>query len=263
MELHRLEAEIERFYAYSKPHHAEILTRRHVIEQVRDHVRKVLPAHVLEVYGSEQTGLAFPTSDIDFRLCTMEQFENPREPPLPPTPAERRRLLQSLLKLYPGNRSWHKAYMLARLLYARYPLLSLQDRQSGLVIQIVLSNDTSLSREIMQGYMEEYPYLRQLYFVVKTMFDVRVLSDVFRGGFGSYPIFMMLVASIKHMPHPRNDAAGALINFLKFYGNFNTKEQGISIRPPHIFDKTSEVVMHDKAKAGLEVRTSGVYVDPC
>jgi non-canonical poly(A) RNA polymerase PAPD5/7 len=259
--LRRLGVEIERFYAYSKPDYSEAFARRHVIEQVRNHVRTTHPDHVLEVFGSERTGLALATSDIDLRLFTRKQLENPGQAKLPPTPEERAEGMRSLHELLSGNLSKHKAYLLARLRYARYPLISLQDRQSGLDIQIVLANDTSLSREIMKGYMEDYPYLRQLYFVVKTMFDVRGLNDVFRGGFGSYSIFMMLVASIKHMPHRRNDAAGALINFLKFYRNFNTQKQGISIEPPFLFDKTKEAVMSNKIKAKLEVHAASICVD--
>lgn len=261
IELRRLGVEIERFYAYSKPDYSEALARRHVIEQVRNHVRTTLPDHVLEVFGSERTGLALPTSDIDLRLFMKGKVENPRLAKFPPIPRVRAEGVKSLHRLFVGNLSKHKAYLLRLLRQARYPLILLQDRQSGLEIQIVLSNDTSLSREIMKGYMEDYPYLRQLYFVVKTIFDVRGLSDVFRGGFGSYPIFMMLVASIKHMPHPRNDAAGALVNFLKFYRSFNTKKQGISIEPPYIFDKMKEFVMSHKENVKLKVRTPSISVD--
>jgi len=227
--------------------------RRHLVEQVQGHVRRILPDHVLEVFGSERTGLAMATSDIDFRLVNKQTFEDPFLAKLPPSPEQRFQGMTSLHKLHWNNLAKHKAYILATLRHARYPLISLQDRNSGLDVQIVLSNDTSHSREIMNGYMEEYPYLRQLYFVVKTMFDVRGLSDVFRGGFGSYTIFMMIVASLRHSPHPRNDAAGGLINFLKFYRNFQTQKWGISIEPVSLFDKKENPVLTDTAKAKLAV----------
>ena len=105
----------------------------------------------------------------------------------------------------------------------------------------------------MQDYMEQYPYLRQLYYVVKTAFDVHGLSDVFRGGFGSYSLFMMVVASIRHNPHPRNDAAGGLINFLKFWCDFDTRKHGISIEPIEVFDKASYPIMTDTTKSKIKV----------
>lgn len=214
----------------------------------------MFPDHVIEVFGSERTGIALATSDIDLRLIRQSKLVDPVKGKLPPTPEERSQGLRDLHKLYQSNLKQHKAYMLSALRHARYPLISLQDRQSGLVVQIVLANDTSVSRAIMQDYMEQYPYLRQLYYVIKTAFDVRGLSDVFRGGFGSYSLFMMVVASIKHNPHPRNDAAGGLINFLKFWRDFDTREHGISIEPVEVFPKGAPPVMTDTIKAKLKVR---------
>lgn len=137
------------------------------------------------------------------------------------------------------------------------------DKKSGLEVQIVLSNNTSASRVLIQDYMHEYPYLRPLYSVVKTIFDIRGLSDVFRGGFGSYSIFMMLVASLRHNPHPRNDAAGGLVNFFSFWKDFNTRSHGISLEPAYIFDKGSELVMSDTVRKKLEVKRSNISVVLC
>ncbi|KAF2027911.1 hypothetical protein EK21DRAFT_102237 [Setomelanomma holmii] len=248
----RLAIEIEIFYTYSKPSYYESLARRHVIEQVRKHSRQTLPDHILEVFGSERTGLAMAMSDIDLRLLPQSRIEDPEKVKLPPTHEQRMEGMKNLHKLHFNNLARQKAYLLPWLRYARYPLISLQDKQSGLDIQIVLSNDTSLSRETMKRYMDEYPYLHQLYFVVKAMFDIRGLSDVFRGGFGSYSLFMMIVASIKHLPNKRNDAAGALLHFLKFYKNLDTVKNGVCIEPAVLFKKSEEAVMPDKVKSRLE-----------
>jgi non-canonical poly(A) RNA polymerase PAPD5/7 len=253
----RLAIEIDEFCAYAQPSYYETIARRHVVEQVRDHARRILPDYVLETFGSQRTGLALATSDLDFRLFKKENLESPAQAKLLPTPTERFEAREQLKKLYWSIKSEpkHTAYLLPVIRNARYPLLSLQDRQSGLDIQVVLCNDTSLSMEIMEGYMEQYPYLRQLYFVVKTMFDVRGLTDVFRGGFGSYTLFMMVVASIRHRPHARNNAAGGLINFLKFYRSFDTTKKGLSIEPVWMFDKGEQAVLSGKTKAMLNVGT--------
>jgi non-canonical poly(A) RNA polymerase PAPD5/7 len=250
----RLAVEIDRFYQFSQPNYFEVLARRHLVEQVQEHVHQTMPTHSLEVFGSERTGLALATSDIDIRLIAKGQPRNPALAIKPPGQKDRIRALQRLRKLYWDNLSQHKAYLNPQLLYARYPLISLQDRQSGLDVQIVLSNDTSLSMQLMKDYMEQYPYLRQLYCVVNNIFAVRGLNDVFRGGFGSYTLFMMIVASIRHNPHPRNDAAGGLVNFLKFYRDFDTTEKGLSIAPVWQFQKGDPAVMTLKTKLKLNVR---------
>ncbi|EUC49565.1 hypothetical protein COCMIDRAFT_84282 [Bipolaris oryzae ATCC 44560] len=247
-----LDKEIERFYKYTMPKDYERTARQHVIQQVRSHVKEVSPKYDVQVFGSERNGVAFATSDIDFRLMQPSWVADPEIDRLPPPKKEQSRRLSVLLALFHRNFKNHQSYFLSTLRHARYPLITAQDRNSGIDVQIVLSNDTSMSTAMMKQYMDEIPYLRKLYYVVKTIFAIRGLSDVFRGGFGSYSIFMMLVASIKHAPHERQDAAGALLNFLSFYRDFDTTKNGISIDPVELFDKTQHPVVTKPVKEKLD-----------
>lgn len=254
--MRRLTLEIQAFHEYIRPSRAESIARKHVIEQVRKHVREVLPEYILEVFGSERTGVAFAVSDIDLRLVPSSVVSDPAQAKLPPSVEKRAKLRSDLMRLHKRFRNMYRDdYMLPTVRWARYPLLSLQDRASGLDIQVVLANDTSSSREFMHRYMTEYPYLPQLYSVIKATMDVRGLSDVFRGGIGSYSLFMMIVATLKHNPHPRNDAAGALIHFLRFWSNFQAEHHGVSIEPPELFDKSEQVVMHAKTMSHIMAST--------
>jgi non-canonical poly(A) RNA polymerase PAPD5/7 len=181
----------------------------------------------------------------------------------PPKRENRERLRSLLQQIWWSNLSKRPEYVDTKMLHARYPLISLHDRKSGLDVQIVLANDTSISRSYMEKYMAEYPYLRPVYFVIKAMFDVRGLSNVFRGGFGSYTLFMMLVASIQHMPNQRNDASGALFGFLRFWRNFDTTTHGVSIDPVELYEKNvSKDIMPPKARDRLEV-TSPIPYSSC
>lgn len=201
--------------------------------------------------------MAFAGSDIDLRLVPKNVMSDAAQSTLPPDPAERARRRWQLTRLHRSLlQRQKKHYILPVLRWARYPLIALQDRSSGLDVQIVLSNDTSTSREYIQHYIQEYPYLPELYSVIKAALDIRGLTDVFRGGIGSYSLFMMIVASLKHNPHPHKDAAGALQNFLRFWGNFNTTSRGVSIEPTEYFEKLQRPVMHEKAIEHIAVNTS-------
>ncbi|KAI4622267.1 hypothetical protein J4E83_005009 [Alternaria metachromatica] len=251
--LDRLQSEIEKFYKYTQPDRYETAARKHLIEQVQRQVKQFLPKYNIEVFGSERTGIAMPLSDIDFRLVLKSQPSDPAQvPKFPPDTKERKKGTRLLSNLYWRVFNKNGAYLLAAIRHARYPLVAAQDRKSGLDVQVVLSNDTSISRVTMQEYMEKIPYLRELYWVVKTMFDTRGLSDVFRGGFGSYSLFMMVVASIKHAPKPPRDSARALLHFLDFWGNFDTTKHGVSIEPAHLFDKAKHPVLTDTQRARLQ-----------
>lgn len=229
--------------------------RNYVAEKIQEDVREIIPDRTLEVFGSQRTGLALSTSDIDFRLLPNERPLENMPVGVPPRHTERKENVRALRKLR-SELVRKDTIILPLFRHARYPLVGFQDRDTGLDVQIVGSNDTSLSRDIMNDYMKEYPHLRQLFFVVKTMFDVRGLTDVFRGGFGSYPLFMMIAASLKHHPHRRQDAAGGLINFLHFYATFDTTNFGISVDPVEIFNKNQNPVMSEPVKSKLKVCTA-------
>ncbi|KAF2445653.1 hypothetical protein P171DRAFT_386352 [Karstenula rhodostoma CBS 690.94] len=256
----RLNREINDFYEYAKPTRAETFARKNIVEQVRADVRTRLPNHILEVFGSERTGMALALSDIDLRLVKRDLLDQ-QASDKPPTPEARRDFLRNLYdlryKVFDGANNVDAAkYISPTLRHARYPLVSVQDRGSGLDVQVVAANDTAKQREFIQRYMKEYPYLRQTYAVIKTMFDQRGLSDVFRGGFGSYPLFMMIVVSLQNQPNQRRDAAGALINFLYYWAYFKTKEKGVSVAPSKYFDKKENPILTDTTRSKISAGTT-------
>jgi non-canonical poly(A) RNA polymerase PAPD5/7 len=246
-----------RFHEYLKPSRVEALARRQLIEQVRSHAREALPDATLEVFGSERTGLAFATSDIDLRLLKVAELGESTSDVLPPSKAHRLRLLNDIHRLSQHLRK-NSQYEHCAVLHARYPLVSVRDKASGLDVQIVLSNDTSLSRIMIRKYIEEYPFIRPVYSVVKTMFDIRGLSDTFRGGFGSYTIFMMIVASFRHCDGntPPASAGEGLKAFIDFWTDFDTTKKGISLEPTEFYEKATDAPMTPKVRNKLQVRPS-------
>lgn len=225
-------------------------------------MRARLPNHILEVFGSERTGLALALSDIDMRLAKRDDLDQQKSD-RPPTPKERRDILTNLydirFKVFDGGRkSSAGRYLNPKVLHARYALVSARDRASSLDVQIVASNNTSKQREWIRHYLKEYPYIPQVYSVIKTLCNERGLSDVYRGGFGSYPLFMMIVISLQQQPNERRDAAGALVNFLYYWAYFDTRKHAVSVSPPALLDKKEYSILTDTEKAKQEV--SQAYV---
>lgn len=232
----RLDAEIAAFAKYIRPNDAEDAARRFITQQLQKHVMEMVEGHKAEVFGSQRNGLYLATSDVDLRLYEQvdEASSDKKKAPRFQT---RKQMLKQLATLLPKlQRTGH--YLLCSLRYARYPLISLQHKSSGLDLQVVAANDTSMSRSYVQKYLEEYPGLQELYTVIKVIFDLRGLQDVFRGGFGSYSMFMMIVASLKMNPELQSASLGEkLMGFLSFWANFDTYKNGISIEPPELFPK--------------------------
>jgi non-canonical poly(A) RNA polymerase PAPD5/7 len=231
------------------PSPVEKVARSRHVAQVRQDVRKCLPNMELEIFGSERTGLAFATSDIDLRLKPKDSGGQV----IPTNMWTRKQLYSDLVFLHRRLKAFTKKYPLCELHHSRYPLIALKHRSTQLEIQIVLNNDTSLSRKYIQAYTVEYPYLPNIYSVFKCLFDVRGLSDVFNGGFGSYSIFMMTVAALRLNPPSQPTAALGLWSTLEFWRDVDLNSKGISIEPSEFFEKSSESVMSSKARVRLQV----------
>ena len=222
-----------------KPSPREDAGRKEIITDIESSVAKRLPARLLEVIGSQRTGLSTAVSDIDLRLAPSEDLlaHQDTETFMAPRFWLRNTLahdLQILAKFF----AKHPGYTSVVLRHARYPLISMQHKPSGLDVQIVLANDSVLSRDCIERYRNEMPGLLPVYTLIKTTFDIRGLSDVFLGGLGSYSLFMLLVAVLKQDKGlDFNNPGEILLSFLSFFGKFDTYKQGLSVEPPTVFAK--------------------------
>jgi non-canonical poly(A) RNA polymerase PAPD5/7 len=214
-----------------KPTEAEEAARDRIIKQIQALIKSILPSYSTEVFGSQRTGLSLATSDIDIRL-----FEEGAEPVVNTRPDKaprgkvRRKLDKDLQKLR-QHLLIHQDYALVHKRPARYPLLSLQHKESGFDIQVVCNNDTSHTREAILGFLKEDPDLHALFAVVKVIFDIRGLTDVYRGGAGSYTLFIMTVAAIKYRAFPQMESSlgHKFKRFLGFYAKFDQYKSALSV----------------------------------
>lgn len=236
-----------------------------IAERIRRAIRRKYNYCDVEVIGSQRTGLALNISDIDLRLFIPSKDTAPSKTSKVGTVPDKNdnapgtepsvRFLYNIAGYLAVLKEYDKpVYEDLEVFYSKVPLLNFYDYRSGLKIQLVSSKDSSAARGKVAQYVEEYPYLPDLYTVVKTMFDARGLSDVFMGGFGSYPIFMMIVASLQHLPRERapSGVGPALVHFLEYWSLFDTTN-GVALDPPEYFDKAVHPVMSPSAAYKLAV----------
>jgi non-canonical poly(A) RNA polymerase PAPD5/7 len=236
-------AEVQAFANWIRPTEAEVAARETVIQQTTQIIEEFAQEYKVEVFGSSRNGLGLASSDIDLRLYQdwdkPEELENwmPAQPTkLPPTGAMRKMNLGALHRLQ-GFFFRHPDYILCNIRHARYPLLHMQHKPSGIDVQVVCSNDTSVQRARIAKYLKAEPQIFDLYAVLKTLLDIRGLTDVFRGGLGSYNILIMIVTALQkakqygyqthknavqdHSPANHEEKLGMdLSQVLGFYGQF-------------------------------------------
>lgn len=215
---------------------------KNLIQDVQRQVRKTLPDSPIEVIGSHRTGLATSTSDLDFRL-SLPEFEKPFDKPGPSStrPKAKRasiRQLKSLSKDFASLGEFHQM----EIRYGRTPIISCFHFPTQLNIQIQALRENTASREYVLNYLAEFPTLRPLYILIKTMLEMRDLRDVHLGGLGAYSIFMMVVAALKNSEGSLapDDISRQLLSFLKLYSEIDMHRYGISVDPFELFPKTND-----------------------
>jgi len=224
---------------------AEGASREGAVNQLRMHAAVAVPGTFLEEYGSYNTGIYTPSSDIDLRLASPRHGKQlgERGPSLtrPSALRENHRKLRAFI----GYLRTMDSYTDTGLIPARIPVGFTTHQTTGIRFQITGAGEVSAHDEYVKTYLAEFPSLRPLYFVIKNMIWIRGFTETFTGGLGSYPLFMIIVAwlrlgksqSITIWRHSSDSLGRDLLDFLEFYGSFNYYRQGLSVEPPRILTK--------------------------
>lgn len=234
-----LDGEIENFEKYLDCTPAEKAAREAVIAETTTFIARKIDGVNIEVFGSQKTGFATATSDIDVRLSSKEGSGKPKTLTEP-----MKKLVQAL------NHS--NDFICVVMRGAQYPIINLQHKITGIDLQIVSAPDTNSQQEAIAQYVDELPHLRSIYMVLSTAFGTRGLVNVFNGGIGSYGLLMMLVASLKRRSsNPPSTAGEQLLRFLEFYSELDMERYGVSTSPSKLFKKHDawEMTIKDRIDA--------------
>ncbi|XP_066255404.1 terminal nucleotidyltransferase 4B-like isoform X1 [Euwallacea similis] len=216
-----LHEEIEHFYNYMNPTEAEHKVRAEVVSRIEEIIKSKWPEAQVEVFGSYRTGLYLPTSDID--LVVIGKWTN-----LP-----LRTLEQEFLERGVAQEDSIKV-----LDKASVPIVKLVDRKTEIKVDISFNMSNGVkSAELIKTYMEQFPVLPKLVYVLKQFLLERDLNEVFTGGISSYSLILMCISFLQL--HPRQEGLRQntanigvlLIEFFELYGRkFNYINTGIRIR---------------------------------
>ncbi|XP_028392736.1 terminal nucleotidyltransferase 4A-like [Dendronephthya gigantea] len=214
-----LNEEIHDFLNYIKPRPEEDAIRRDVVERVKAVIKQLWSQAKVELFGSCQTGLYLPTSDID--LVVHGKWES-----LPLRTLENELIAEEIAD--PNS--------IRVLDKAAVPIIKVTDKKTQVKIDISFNMDTGVqSAEMIKSYMDKYPALPYLTFVLKQFLVNRDLNEVFSGGISSYTVVLMIVSFFQHSGHFRStnkdvNLGVLLIEFFELYGKkFNYNNVGIRV----------------------------------
>ncbi|KAA8491094.1 Non-canonical poly(A) RNA polymerase protein Trf4-1 [Porphyridium purpureum] len=235
-----LHHEILALYEFLQPRYNEWLARDAVIDRVKEHVGSVFPNAMVYPYGSFATNLYLPESDVD--LCVVNL----------PKKVAIKSALTRLGSLFRADAEHIRRCDL--LLGARVPIVKLlfrgRDGLPDIPCDISFGSTQALQNVFRILYfLDRYPPLQPLLFVLKCYMRQRKFHEVYTGGLSSYALVLMAVSHIQrftdNFPRWSKPNLGLLLHtFFDFFGHmFNYAFVGISVLGPNgqYFDKTESV----------------------
>ncbi|KAG5899841.1 hypothetical protein JTB14_012312 [Gonioctena quinquepunctata] len=216
-----LHQEIEHFYHYMSPTEAEDQIRAEVVQRIEKIITSKWNEAKVEIFGSYRTGLYLPTSDID--LVVIGKWTN-----LPLRTLEQE-FLDKDIAVHDSIKVLDKASV---------PIVKLTDKKTDIKVDISFNMCNGVkSAELIKTYMDRFPVLPKLVYVLKQFLLERDLNEVFTGGISSYSLILMCISFLQLHPRQdtlRNSTANLgvlLIEFFELYGRkFNYIKTGIRIR---------------------------------
>ncbi|RZC36548.1 non-canonical poly(A) RNA polymerase PAPD5-like, partial [Asbolus verrucosus] len=119
---------------------------------------------------------------------------------------------------------------------ASVPIVKLTDKKTEIKVDISFNMSNGVkSAELIKTFIQMFPVLPKLVYVLKQFLLERDLNEVFTGGISSYSLILMCISFLQLHPRPEvlmNGNLGVfLIEFFELYGRkFNYMHTGIRIR---------------------------------
>lgn len=215
-----LHEEIENFYEYIRPTRLEHQMRIDVIKRIKNAVTSIWPQAEIKVFGSFQTSLYLPSSDID--LVILGKWK------ALPLWTLRDILINHNIATEDNVRVLDRATV---------PIVKMTDTKTDVKVDISFNMKNGMESAMFINKMKaEFPNLSKLVMVLKQFLLQRDLNEVYTGGISSYSLTLLVISFLQLYPRVDIAASNAnlgvlLLEFFEFYGrHFNYSKTAISVK---------------------------------
>lgn len=252
----RLNQEIDDFVKFIEPSEDEELMRQVTMQRLSKVVKRLWSDAVVLCFGSFETKLYLPCSDID--LVVMCKCTQPLEALM--------KLSQALVDEGLSQRS-----KIEVITTARVPLVKYVDKLTGYPMDVSFNNNSGpIAAKFIKERLSDKTIgsaLKAIVLIIKQFLYQRRLEKVYFGGLGGYAVFLMALSFLKVHPkiqlsliNPSDNIGTLLLEFLELYGTrLNTMDLAISF----IGDGKSMYVRKDSLDLAKIPKRAGIcIVDP-
>ena len=221
----QLGREIDAFCLYSQATPQETKATQRALQDISTAIKEFDHTMEIDVVGSRGTGLDLPLSDIDLNISTTStRFDK----------SSSQILLRALSRKLAKN--GRKNGLLRSVMFrphAKVQIVTGRHASTYLEFQVQSTVDAFLSMQQTLSFVNEFPTLRNLFFVLKQMLTMRGLNRGDEQGLSSYPLLVMTVAALKFSEGKldRRDVGGHFLFFLDMYSDIDFTATAISFSP--------------------------------
>ncbi|EEB06137.1 poly(A) polymerase Cid14 [Schizosaccharomyces japonicus yFS275] len=219
-----LHQDILNFINYLEPTPQEHAVRKSLITKLDRAIRAKWPEVTVYVFGSFETRLYLPTSDIDMVVMSSDTVH--------------RGTKKHMYSLARHLKNCKLATEIQVITTANVPIIKFVDPFTRIHVDVSFNQPGGLKTcLVVNGFLKKFPAVRPLTMLVKHFLNMRALNEVFLGGLSSYAIVCLVVSFLQM--HPRlstssvrqEDNLGVLfLEFLELYGKrYNYDAVGIAV----------------------------------
>lgn len=201
--------------------------RQNMVQRVQHLLQCQIQGAAVNVYGSWCTGLALPSSDVDFVVLGAPQ------------------VTQEMLQQIASGLEQNGLRCTLQLPYAKVPLLKFVCPVTGLRCDVTFDVPTwQQSVEYVRNMLDEFADLhgRLLVVVLKLILVLTSMNDVSKGGLSSYGLCLMVFAFLRRARASAvsDDAAQLFIELVRHYGSQTGRLQAEFNPMEHTVDCSSQ-----------------------
>ncbi|CAG8517778.1 1949_t:CDS:2, partial [Ambispora leptoticha] len=222
---HLLNREVADFVNYISPLPEERKMRQSIILRINRLLRDRFDSNsVARAYGSYNTDLYLPSSDIDIVLfCDAKN---------------KKKLVDRIASIIRGDPNLATKSSVIRIPFARVPIVKFVEKSAGYPVDISFNQESSLtSADVTKNLIQQHPGSKELLLVVKYFLASLSLNDPSQGGMGSYTALLLVISLLQKHPLTRKpnfvvkeNLGTMLIEFFKLYGiEFDYKKYSINV----------------------------------
>ncbi|KAJ3311738.1 hypothetical protein HDU93_005094, partial [Gonapodya sp. JEL0774] len=207
-----LNQEIADYIDYILPTPSERRLRLIAVRRCRDLVRSIWPDADLAVFGSFETGIYLPSSDLDLVAVSPSLI----------IPQCLRQFAEKLQISGIGKG-------IEKIENARVPIVKYKDSLTGIPVDVSFNQLSGITTaRIVKSFVNDPksgPAVKPLVLLVKQFLQQRGLNEVYSGGLGSYAVTVLVVGFLRMHPYVRSGAIKPeenlgvlLLDFLELLG---------------------------------------------